>query len=125
MQQNWLNEGTALRIPQKESERAVGFEIVSRVARQLTHQDVGLLILSQSHLVKDRLSEEHFAAVDVYECGSCPIPETTLQHVFSAAMLNVLTVFPPDLAETPTDISTLENPAAWRYYLDGWENWRG
>ena len=40
-------------------------------------------------------------------------------------MLGMMTIFDADTAEVPTEISTLENPAVWRYYLEGWRRWRG
>lgn len=39
-------------------------------------------------------------------------------------LLPGLTRFDPDLAEMPTDTSTLENPVVLRYYLEGWRRWR-
>ena len=39
-------------------------------------------------------------------------------------LLSVMTMFDPDISEVPTDISTLENPAVWQYYLEGWRRWR-
>jgi hypothetical protein len=39
-------------------------------------------------------------------------------------MLGIMTTFDQDISEVPTDISTLENPAVWRYYLEGWRFWR-
>ena len=43
----------------------------------------------------------------------------------SSEMLSAMTAFDADASEVPTEISTLENPAVWRYYLDGWRRWRG
>jgi spermidine synthase len=43
----------------------------------------------------------------------------------SEETLRGMTVYPADIGELPTDISTLENPAAYRYYLEGWRKWRG
>ncbi len=40
-------------------------------------------------------------------------------------LLPDLTTFDPDSTKVPTDVSTLENPAVWRYYLEGWQRWRG
>ena len=37
---------------------------------------------------------------------------------------NIMTTFDQDISEVPTEISTLENPAVWRYYLEGWRRWR-
>ena len=42
----------------------------------------------------------------------------------SNKILGVMVTFDQDTSEVPTDISTLENPAVWRYYLDGWRHWR-
>lgn len=42
----------------------------------------------------------------------------------TANILGGLTTFDRDTAEVPTEISTLENPAVWRYYLEGWRRWR-
>ena len=39
-------------------------------------------------------------------------------------LLGAMTTFDSDTSEVPTDISTLENPAVWRYYLEGWRRWR-
>ncbi len=43
----------------------------------------------------------------------------------TSEMLPSMAVFDSDSAEVPTEISTLENPVVWRYYLDGWRRWRG
>lgn len=39
-------------------------------------------------------------------------------------LLPRMTLFDADTSEVPTEISTLENPAVWRYYLEGWRRWR-
>ena len=39
-------------------------------------------------------------------------------------VLSQMKNFDSDTTEVPTEISTLENPAVWRYYLDGWRRWR-
>jgi spermidine synthase len=36
-----------------------------------------------------------------------------------------MTVFDPDTNEIPTEISTLQNPAVLRYYVEDWRHWRG
>lgn len=40
-------------------------------------------------------------------------------------LLKAMTIYPADISEVPTDISTLTSPAAYRYYLEGWRKWRG
>jgi spermidine synthase len=45
-------------------------------------------------------------------------------HYLKNDLLGKMITFDPDTAEVPTDISTLENPAVWRYYLEGWRRWR-
>jgi len=40
-------------------------------------------------------------------------------------LFRAMTIYPADISEMPTDISTLESPAAYRYYLEGWRKWRG
>ena len=50
---------------------AAGFQVVSRVTHQFTHQGATLvLILSQSHLALHTWPEDRFAAADVYVCGA-------------------------------------------------------
>jgi spermidine synthase len=39
-------------------------------------------------------------------------------------LLPLMLEFDADTTEVPTEISTLENPAVWRYYLEGWRRWR-
>lgn len=39
--------------------------------------------------------------------------------------LNDMRTFDPDTAEVTTDTSSLENATVWRYYLQGWQRWRG
>lgn len=41
------------------------------------------------------------------------------------ARLLTLPQFDPDTADLPTDISTLDQPAILRYYIDAWRHWRG
>ncbi len=42
----------------------------------------------------------------------------------TSELLPALAQFDPDLAEVPTDVSTLENPVVLRYYIEGWRRWR-
>jgi|SRR5579859_402422 len=42
----------------------------------------------------------------------------------TSGVLPTMTVFDSDTSDVPTDVSTLENPVVWRYYLAGWKNWR-
>src|SRR6266851_2130863 len=39
----------------------------------------------------------------------------------TSAVLPTMPVFDSDTSEVPTDVSTLENPVVWRYYLAGWK----
>ncbi|MGB8646953.1 MAG: polyamine aminopropyltransferase [Anaerolineae bacterium] len=41
------------------------------------------------------------------------------------SLLAKMTLFDPDTAEVETDVSTLQSPAVLRYYLEGWQHWRG
>ena len=41
------------------------------------------------------------------------------------ARLPTLALFDPDSSEVPTGITTLDDPAVLRYYLSGWQHWRG
>ncbi len=40
-------------------------------------------------------------------------------------LLPGMLVFDPDSTEIPADVSTLESPSVWRYYLQDWARWRG
>ena len=42
----------------------------------------------------------------------------------TATTLPLMTTFDQDTSEVSTEISTLDNPAVWRYYLEGWRRWR-
>ena len=42
----------------------------------------------------------------------------------TAQVIPGMPVFDADTSEVPTDVSTLENPAVTRYYLEGWKHWR-
>lgn len=43
----------------------------------------------------------------------------------TSELFRAMTIYPADISEIQTDISTLESPAAYRYYLEGWKKWRG
>ena len=81
-QSDALNNPSALEKILVDAARAAGFDVVSRVAHQFSHQGVTLvLILSQSHIALHTWSEERFAAVDVYVCGEKDAIEAGLEII--------------------------------------------
>jgi S-adenosylmethionine decarboxylase len=93
--------------------QAAGFQVVSRISHQFTHQGVTLvLILSQSHLALHTWPEDHFAAADVYVCGTQPQVTRALGVVLEFLLAQFRPkVFSHHMIERGLD-SRIESPSA-------------